>query len=159
MIVGIIGLIGSGKSTVARQLVNEYGFRSDSFATSLKDAVSSMFAWPRNLLEGDTAESRKWREEIDPWWSEKLNISNFNPRLALQLIGTDALRSGFNEDIWFLTLQNRVRKDPDKHVVISDVRFPNEANYFKDKYSLYSKKKNGWNSKRSDVKDISVNPF
>ena len=131
-IIGISGFIGTGKDTVARQLTEHYGFRKDSFATSLKDACAMIFDWPREMLEGNTRESREWRENVDEWWSTKLNIPKFSPRLALQLIGTDALRSHFNEGLWFLTLENRIRKNPDQHVVISDVRFPNEIKFIQD---------------------------
>jgi hypothetical protein len=131
MLVGISGFIGCGKSTVADQLTDQFGFRKDSFATSLKDAVASMFDWPRNMIEGDTKHSREWREQVDEWWATKLGIPNFSPRLALQLIGTDSLRNHFNEGIWFMTLENRIRKNPDLHVVISDVRFPNEVEFIK----------------------------
>ena len=132
MIIGLLGLINSGKGTVAQQLVQEYDFRQDSFATSLKDACSVIFDWPRHMLEGDTKESREWREIVDPWWSEKLGMPNFSPRLALQVVGTDALRNHFCEDLWFLTLQNRIRKNPMQHVVISDVRFPNEIKFIQE---------------------------
>ena len=132
MIVGLLGYIGSGKGTVSSVLVNEYGFRQDSFASTLKDACSAIFGWERHMLEGDTKESREWREQVDPWWEEKLGRPGFSPRLALQLIGTDVIRNNFNEDIWFLSVLNRVRQDPNKHVVISDVRFPNEVKFIKD---------------------------
>jgi hypothetical protein len=132
MIIGILGFIGSGKGTVAQQLVEEYDFRQGSFASSLKDACSMIFDWPRSMLEGDTATSREWREVVDPWWSKKLNIPNFSPRLALQLVGTNALRSNFHEDLWFLTLENRIRKNPNQSIVISDVRFPNEVKFIQD---------------------------
>ena len=131
-IVGILGFINSGKGTVASTLVNGHNFRQDSFASSLKDACAVMFDWPRHLLEGDTKESREWRELVDPWWSEQLNIPNFSPRFALQYIGTDVLREHFNQDMWFLTLRNRVRKNPDQNVVISDVRFPNEIKFIQE---------------------------
>jgi hypothetical protein len=132
MLVGISGFIGCGKSTVADQLTGQYGFRKDSFATSLKDACALMFDWPRHMIEGDTKESREWREIVDVWWAERLGIPNFSPRLALQLIGTDALRNHFNEGIWFMTVENRIRKNPEQHVVISDVRFPNEIEFIKN---------------------------
>lgn len=132
MIVGLIGFINSGKGTVANHLVNEYNFRQDSFAASLKDACSVIFDWPRNMLEGDTKESREWREVVDPWWSSQLNIPNLTPRLALQLIGTESLRDNFHQDLWFMTVQNRIRKNPNQHVVISDVRFPNEIKFIQD---------------------------
>jgi hypothetical protein len=132
MIVGISGFINSGKNTVASILTEKYNFRQDSFAASLKDACAMMFDWPRDLLEGDTSDSRKWREEVDEWWSVKLNIPEFSPRLALQLIGTDVMRDHFNPGMWFLTLENRIRKNPDQHVVISDVRFPNEIKFIQE---------------------------
>ena len=36
MLIGIVGLIGSGKDTVAERLVKKHGFVKDSFAKSLK---------------------------------------------------------------------------------------------------------------------------
>lgn len=132
MIIGLIGLIGSGKGTVASELVTKYKFRQDSFASSLKDACAAIFDWPRAMLEGDTKESRDWREIVDPWWSEKLGIPNFSPRLALQVIGTDVLRNHFHQDLWFITVENRIRKNPGQSVVISDVRFPNEIKFIQE---------------------------
>lgn len=132
MIFGISGFIGSGKGTVATQLTEQYGFRKDSFAASLKDACAVMFDWPRDMLEGEAAESREWREQVDEWWSVKLGIPNLTPRLALQLIGTDALRNNFSDAMWFTTLENRIRKNPNQNVVISDVRFPNEIKFIQD---------------------------
>ena len=132
MIVGLLGFINSGKGTVASELVTRFDFRQDSFAAGLKDACAVIFDWPRAMLEGDTTESREWREVVDPWWSEKLAMPNFSPRLALQVIGTEALRNNFHQDLWFLTLQNRIRKNPEQHVVISDVRFPNEIKFIQE---------------------------
>jgi len=139
MIIGLIGFIGSGKGTVASELVGKYGFRQDSFASSLKDACAVMFDWPRHLLEGDTTESREWREVVDPWWSAKLGIPNFSPRYALQIMGTDVLRNNFNQDLWFITVENRIRKNPDQSVVISDVRFPNEIKFIQEQGGILVK--------------------
>ena len=58
MLIGIVGLIGSGKDTVAERLVQKHGYIKDSFAKSLKDAVAAMFNWNREMLEGDTKSSR-----------------------------------------------------------------------------------------------------
>lgn len=125
MLIGLLGRIGSGKGTVADELVNTYGFRQDSYASTLKDMTATLFSWDRAMLEGDTAESRAAREEVDVWWSEQLGIENFTPRLALQLIGTDVFRNNFHQDIWVLSVMARYRGD--EHVVISDCRFPNEV--------------------------------
>lgn len=125
MIIGICGLIGAGKDTAADYLVNFHEFKRESFAGTLKDAVASVFGWDRELLEGRTKHAREWREEIDPWWSERLDMPNLTPRLVLQLWGTEVCRKAFHDDIWIASLENKLRKSEDD-VVISDCRFPNE---------------------------------
>ena len=125
MIIGFVGFIGSGKDTAADYLVNFHGFRRDSFANTLKDAVANVFGWDRVLLEGRTTEARAWREEVDQWWANRLNMPNLTPRLMLQLWGTEVCRNGFHDDIWIASLENKMRKTKDD-IVISDVRFPNE---------------------------------
>lgn len=124
MIVGFVGFIGSGKDTAADYLVNFHGFRRDSFANTLKDAVACVFGWDRTMLEGRTKSSREWREQRDEWWSERLG-REITPRLMLQLWGTEVCREGFHDDIWIASLENKMRKTTDD-IVISDVRFPNE---------------------------------
>jgi hypothetical protein len=124
MIIGLVGFIGAGKNTVASHLIKKHHFTQDSFAHTLKDACSVIFNWPRHLMEGDTDESRVWRERVDPWWSEKLGIEDFTPRYAMQHLGTNTIRKHFHKDIWTLSLEHRIQYN-DK-TVISDVRFPNE---------------------------------
>jgi len=125
MIIGVCGFISAGKDTVADYLVNFHGFKRDSFATTLKDAVADIFGWDRELLEGRTTESREWREEQDAWWSERLGIAELTPRWVLQHWGTEVFRQGFHDDIWIASLENKLRNSRD-NVVISDCRFPNE---------------------------------
>jgi len=125
MIIGICGLIGSGKGTVADMLEQEHGFVKVSFADSLKDAVAAVFSWPRHLLEGDTTDSRTWREELDPWWAKRLGIPHLTPRWVLQYWGTEVLRRGFHDDIWVASIENKLR-DTSRNYVIPDTRFPNE---------------------------------
>ena len=124
MIIGFVGLIGSGKDTAADYLVNFHGFRRDSFASTLKDAVAYIFGWDRTLLEGRTKEAREWREQRDEWWSDRLG-KDITPRWILQYWGTEVCRVGFHDDIWVASLENKMRKTGD-NMVISDVRFPNE---------------------------------
>jgi hypothetical protein len=124
-IIGISGFIGSGKDTVADYLVNYYGFRRESFANTLKDAVACVFGWDRLMLEGRTAASRAWREQVDTWWARRLEIPNLTPRWILQYWGTNLCRHGFHNDIWVASLENQIRQSTD-NIVIPDVRFPNE---------------------------------
>ena len=125
MIVGFVGFIGSGKDTAADYLVNFHGYRRDSFANTLKDAVAAVFGWDRVLLEGRTKEAREWREQVDPWWAERLDMPTLTPRWVLQYWGTEVCRKAFHDDIWIASLENKLRNSKDD-VVISDCRFPNE---------------------------------
>ena len=125
MIIGVCGLIGSGKDTIADYLQNIHEFRRESFASTLKDAVAAVFGWDRELLEGRTKESRAWREQVDPWWSARLNMPDLTPRWVLQHWGTEVVRRSFHDDTWIASLENKLRKTGDD-VVISDCRFPNE---------------------------------
>lgn len=129
-LIAISGFMGSGKDTVADYLIKNYNFKKESLAFSLKDATSYIFNWPRDLLEGNTAESRIWRETPDEWWSERLEIENFTPRLALQLLGTEVFRNSFHTNIWVYSLESRLR-DIESNIVITDCRFPNEISMIK----------------------------
>ena len=123
-IIGIVGFIGSGKDTVADYLVNFHGYKRESFANSLKDAVSQVFDWPRELLEGRTKESREWRETRDEWWSKRLK-QDITPRWVLQYWGTEVVRKGFHDDMWVASLEHRLL-NRQNDIVITDCRFPNE---------------------------------
>lgn len=139
MIIGIVGFIGSGKNTVSNYIVNNYNFEQHSFASNLKDILSILFLWDRELLEGETLESRIWREEPDIWWENKLNWINspiytkfnkrFTPRFVSQYIGTNLFRDMFNNNIWVLSLEKKI-KDVE-NCVITDCRFRNEIAFIR----------------------------
>ena len=131
MIIGVCGFIGSGKDTVADYLVNFHEFRRESFADTLKDAVAAVFGWDRTLLEGRTKEAREWREEVDPWWAERLGMPTLTPRWVLQYWGTEVCRKSFHDDIWIASLENKIRNSKDD-IIVSDVRFPNEVKAIKN---------------------------
>ena len=122
MLIGIVGLIGSGKDTVANGLVEKHGYIRDSFAKSLKDAVSSMFNWDREMLEGNTTSSRHWREQPDKFWSERLG-KPVTPRWVLQHFGTEVMRGKMYDGIWVDSCIGRYKG---QNTVISDTRFINE---------------------------------
>jgi hypothetical protein len=129
MIIGICGLIGSGKGTVADILV-DHGFKKVSFADKLKDGVSTIFGWDRAMLEGDTDESRQWREQRDDFWSAETKME-VTPRLVLQLFGTDCMRNGFDDGVWVSLLKKTILDNPGNYVV-PDVRFENEIAMLRD---------------------------
>lgn len=128
MIIGLCGFAGSGKGTVADILANQH-YKKLSFADTLKDVTAVLFDWPRHLLEGDTQESRDFREKPDPYWSKKFG-KDFTPRSALQKMGTEAGRDVFHKNLWVHTTEKQIKKYP--RVVIADVRFPNEVDFIRE---------------------------
>ena len=126
MIIGICGFQSSGKDTIAKLLINEYGFKKLSFASALKDIVAIMFGWSRDKLEGLTKEDREWRETIDTWWADKLQIPQLTPRYVLQYIATDLFRNHFHPEIWITIVEKQLIHY--NNIVITDCRFENEIN-------------------------------
>jgi hypothetical protein len=129
MIIGLLGFAGSGKGTAADILVSK-GFKKESFADPVKDAVAAIFSWDRNMLEGDTSESRRFRETKDEWWSNKFGY-DVTPRYMLQLMGTEAGRNTFHDKLWIHSMEKRLEKN--EHTVIADVRFANECDFIRSK--------------------------
>ena len=125
MIIGITGLISSGKDTIADYLTTYQGFKRISFAASLKDAVAAVFDWDRESLEGTTKASRVWREQKDEWWSNRLKM-DITPRWILQYWGTDVCRNHFHNDIWVASVEHRLLNSKED-IVITDCRFSNEV--------------------------------
>lgn len=131
MLIGICGFQSSGKDTIAEYLIKEHGFIRFSFASALKDIVSIMFNWPRDKLEGLTKEDREWRERVDPWWANTLQMPHLTPRFVMQYFATDLFRDKFHPDIWVKIVENKlinIINKSDTNIVISDCRFENEIN-------------------------------
>ena len=130
-IIAITGLKGSGKDTTADYIIKNYdNWEKDSFAGTLKDATSAIFGWDRKMLAGETPEDREIRETRDDYWSEKLGFE-VTPRIVLQKLGTDCLRSHFHQNIWVDSLERKIRNTT-KNVIITDCRFKNEIDMLRN---------------------------
>jgi hypothetical protein len=129
MIIGICGLIGSGKGSVGDILV-EQGYTKVSFADKLKDGVATIFGYDRSMLEGDTDESRSWREQTDEFWSKETGRI-ITPRIVLQEFGTDCMRNGYYDGVWVSLLKQQILENPGDYV-IPDVRFRNEQDMIRE---------------------------
>lgn len=109
-IVGLSGYARSGKDTVANYLVEHHGYRRVAFADTLKRFVASIYPDIGSRVEAVGWEAAKEQLEV---------------RQALQRVGTLA-RHHIHPDIWVMPLLPNL-SDPDARLVVSDVRFPNEA--------------------------------
>ena len=126
-VVLFVGFKDSGKDSAAQYLIENYNYRKFSFADALKDCLSAIFVWPREMLEGTTAESRTWREQVDPWWAERLGIPHFTPRYAMQYIGTNVFHTHVHKEVWVLSVEKRLLDlETASKVVFIDGRFPAE---------------------------------
>ena len=115
MIIGLVGRKGAGKDTVADYLVREHGFKKLAFADPVKKVCEAMFA-----LESIYFHCPLLKEQVIPAWG-------MSPREMMQKVGTDIVRTQMGDRFWIRHMQFRL--PPDTKVVISDVRFVNEAEF------------------------------
>lgn len=127
LVIGLTGAIGSGKDTVARILVEHYGFTQFRLADTLK-AMLDVFLTDLTGQPGDW-ESLKWKNS--PLGVLRKYSITTRPRELAQTLGTEWARQIIDDRIWLIVLQQRIRNaglwHSEGRVVISDVRFPNEA--------------------------------
>ncbi len=129
-IIGMCGLKGQGKNSVGSIIKNHFkDWELVSFATTLKDAVASMFGWNRDWLEGITEESRAWREQPDEYWTKKFG-REVSPRIIMQEFGTNLVREKWLASFWIDSLEKSIMNS-DKNIIITDVRYPNEMEMVK----------------------------
>lgn len=117
LVIGLCGYARSGKDTVADLLVKQHGFVKVRFADALKRGLAEMFGLTPAQLDGDE------KETVVPG----LGVS---PRYLMQTLGTEWGRKLVHQDVWVLATQRhleRLVKNGIKRIVLSDVRFENEA--------------------------------
>jgi len=118
-LIGLTGKARAGKTTVASYLWLEHCYSTMAFATPLKCAATHIFGLGHEELTDEM------KEVVLPYW-------NLTPRQIFQKLGTEAVRSVFGGDVWVkrLALSLDVIRHTDD-VVVSDVRFPEEADYIR----------------------------
>jgi hypothetical protein len=121
-IIGLSGLKGAGKSTVARILCEKYGFVEYAFADPLKKGIMEMFGLSNYQLYGSLDD----KERVDEYWK-------VSPRVLMQVIGTDLIRNYLPtklptvNNVWIRTMERKINESTFPRIVISDCRFLDEA--------------------------------
>ena len=139
-LVGITGLKQSGKNTAAAALVEKLGYTEDAFARNLKDIVYSIQGMSVRVPAG------VWHMSEDLYLPYQTVVDGLGLDLAkelvpdvrriLQTFGTEGMREHFGPDVWSdrviaRVAANRSSADP-RPVVVTDVRFPDEADAIRD---------------------------
>ena len=119
-LIGFAGKARSGKDTAGEYLVDNYNFLRYSFAQPLKDATKIMF--------GLTDEQIKDKEKAAEPWGR-------SPRELYQKLGTDIARS-IDVNVWVKGADMFMKRNPSHSVVVTDVRFSNEAFWIRSQGGL-----------------------
>ena len=118
-IIGISGKKGSGKDTFAKLLQNQLELATcktvkiDSFAANLKYCCALISGQPNYVFHNQNMKDNK---------ACFLNLTN---RELMQKFG-DLTRS-LDKDIWIKSLFSKYLDNPPEYLIVSDVRFKNEA--------------------------------
>lgn len=120
VLIGLIGRKQSGKDTFADYLVRHHGFVKYAFADPVKKICEIMF-----LLDAKQMTDPVLKETLDGRWGA-------TPRQMMQRVGTDMVRQIWGEDFWIENMDMRIQGGHER-IVVSDVRFPNEAGWIKKK--------------------------
>jgi len=114
MIIGLSGYARSGKDEVAKVLVEEFGFTRVAFA----DPIRNMLLEINPLVDGTISLQQM---VSDYGWEVAKSFPEV--RRLLQATGVSA-RNHISLDVWVTTA---VKKMDNKDIVVTDVRFRNEA--------------------------------
>ncbi len=114
-IIGLIGLAGSGKTLVARHLVERHGFVRQRFAGPLKEMIKVGLGLTDEQLDGAA------KNEPIAW------AGGCTPRHLMQTLGTEWGRRMVHSDVWINRWRCLVEQEASPLIVVDDVRFPNEA--------------------------------
>lgn len=137
-VVLIAGRKGAGKSTTSDMLVAEYGFADFSLAAPLRDmgaatvnalgaTVGAKAALTVDMCHDPATKERPIHELVGADAPLLLHGKPATPRALMQWLGTDVCREFLGEDVWVHALVAAIKASGARRVVVSDVRFVNEA--------------------------------
>jgi hypothetical protein len=121
MIIGLTGYAQSGKDTLAGMLIGLHKYDNRAFADPIRKLLYEM-----NPLVKD---EYRVKGIVDAYGWDKAKVDFPELRTLLQTLGVGA-RTVFNDQFW--VSQGLAGLSAGDKIVITDVRFPNEADAIKD---------------------------
>jgi hypothetical protein len=139
VIIGLTGKKQHGKDTVGGILVNEHGFVRVSYADALKESAAALFDVPVatwDALKNDPHAVVSLERAYGP---AREGIARLTVREFLQRYGTESHRDVFGDNFWVNVAKAKMEAalDGNEDVVVTDVRFDNEAQAIHDLGSKY----------------------
>jgi hypothetical protein len=133
IVIGLTGRKHAGKDTVANYLCSGHEFARIAIADPLKCAITDIFGIDARDLRSDA------KDKVNADWG-------VTPRELMQFIGTEMFRTQFGArfpqigpNVWAraLGMQMRAYLQHRESVIVTDVRFPNEARQMRDTASQH----------------------
>jgi len=161
MIVALSGVKRCGKDSCADVLVKDYNFQRISLADPIRELGEKVFDIPVSTFLSDDLREKPFEtpmslncvhisniiDEVQTNWgfdiSSDIEMQMFmqagfefkHPRHILQMVGTELLRNNIDKDIFLKLADKRIEKI-DKNIIITDCRFANEREWFKNKGAI-----------------------
>lgn len=130
-LIGIGGLLASGKDTVADYLVDEYAWHKMGMSDPLHNAMLTLNAivaiHPHSgsiIRYGDLTD--------DVGYVEAKNLPEY--RRLLQVFGTEVVRELFGNTVWVDNARKRIKAvlDAGGDVILTGLRYPNEVELIRE---------------------------
>ena len=124
-IIGLNGFARSGKDTAAHGLAGD-GYQRFALATPIREAMLTLNA----ILPSGRRFAELVEHHCGDWDACKADpVDGAEFRKLQQLFGTEVGRSLLGSSVWIDILAARIRESGAELVAVSDVRFPNEAEW------------------------------
>lgn len=120
-IIGVTGNANSGKDTLADYIISNKNnsFVKYALAKPIKDIMIEHLGFTY-----EQCYDQKLKQIEDDFWG-------ISPREVMLLIGTKMFRENWRYDFWVKLMEKKIIDNSEENIIVSDVRFANEAEMIK----------------------------